>query len=230
MKMDEKALDKKYTDFIEEIVSQVQELIPRDINKLQSDYLKNNIEKSSKTLAQSMQNDKSFSKLDFQTKCTYLQIMAEWSFHKEIDLFRSGIPAKYWKQIMQKIWTTMWDVICACVKNDATEVVLLDVIEKYVSKTYVESIEELKKQNAITEETEEKAKEQSNIKIMAKQLHFYQNFVKWLKRGLFLLFLGVTIGLAVSFIVFKFKMLGIIIVLSAAIILNVIILMGNNKK
>ena len=227
--MDEKALDKKYNDFIKKMLSHVQELIPRDINRLQSDYLKNNLEKSSMLLAQSMQEEKTFSKIDFKTQCMYIQIMAEWSFHKEIDLFRSGIPAKHWKAIMQKIWATMWDVMFACINNNATEEVLLDVIEKYVDKAYISSIEELKKSNVISEETVERAKEQSNIKIMAKELQIYKNIASWIKRGLFILFLGVSIGLAVSFIVFKFKMIGIIVVLTAAIGLNVYVL-TNNKK
>ncbi len=228
-RMEEKALDKKYTDFINNLVTQVKKIIPQDINQLQSDYLKNNLERSSLLLAQSMQEEKAFSKLDFKTKCTYLQIMAEWSFHKEIDLFRSGIPAKHWKPIMQKIWATMWDVMFACVNNNATEEVLLDVVEKYVNKTYLNSIEELKKSNIINEETLERAKEQSNIKIMAQELQVYKKIANIIKRALFILFLGITIGLAVSFIVFKFKMIGIIIVLTAAIALNVYVLINNKK-
>ncbi len=227
--MEEKALDKKYTDFIKGMISHVEELIPKDINRLQAGYLKNNIEKASIVLAQSMQNEKAFSKLDFKTQCTYLQIMTEWSFHKEIDLFRSGIPAKYWKPIMQKILATMWDVMYACVNNDATEEVLLDVIEKYVTKTYISSIEDLKKSNIINAETEERAKEQSNIKIMAQELLVYQNIIKWVKRGLFILFLGVTIGLAVSFIVFKFQTIGVIFVLTALTASNVFVLTHNKK-
>ena len=227
--MDEQALDKKYTDFIENLLSHVQELIPKDINKLQANYLKNNIEKSSRVLAQSMQNEPTFAKLNFKMQCTYLQIMAEWSFHKEIDLFRSGIPAKHWKPIMQKIWTTMWDVMHACVNNNATEEVLLDVIEKYVTKTYINSIEELKKSNIINKETEERAKEQSNIKVMAQQFIIYQKIIEWTKRGLFLLFLGVTIGLAVSFIVFKFKTIGVIAVLTILTASNILVLTHNKK-
>lgn len=54
------------------------------------------------SLASSMEDDEEFSQLDFDSQCFYIQVMAEWSFHKEIDLFRSGIPAKYWKIVMQK--------------------------------------------------------------------------------------------------------------------------------
>ena len=96
--------------------------------------------------------------------------MAEWSFHKEIDLFRSGIPAKYWKIVMQKIWFTMWEVMYACVKNDAPNEVILSLVERFVNRTYRDSVEELKESNLIDEETEEKAKEQSNIEKMANEI------------------------------------------------------------
>ncbi|MBR1425112.1 hypothetical protein IJ579_06075 [bacterium] len=225
--MEEKTLDKKYEDFIDGLLTQVNDLVPKDINKLQSSYLINNMRKSARVLALSMQEEKVFSKLDFLTHCTYIQVMLEWSFHKEIDLFRSGIPAKHWKPIMQKIWATMWDVMFACVENQATDDVLLNVIEKYVTKTYENAIDELKAKNEITPETGEKAKEQSNIKIMAQELKIAVSAYKWIKKLIIMLAIGISTGLAVAFIVFKLQLLGIVIVLSLAIAINV--LMITNK-
>ena len=95
--MDEKEIDKKYIDFIENLIGQIQPLLPKDVNKLQEDYLVSNIRKSAMLMASGIQDDEEFSRIDFEQQCFYIQIMAEWSFHKEIDLFRSGIPAKYWK-------------------------------------------------------------------------------------------------------------------------------------
>ena len=105
--MDEKEIDKKYTEYIESLIEQMTPMLPEDVNALQKDYLISNIRKSATLLASSMEDDEEFSQLDFDAQCFYIQVMAEWSFHKEIDLFRSGIPAKYWKIVMQKIWFTM---------------------------------------------------------------------------------------------------------------------------
>ena len=93
--MDEKEIDKKYIDFIENLIGQIQPLLPKDVNKLQEDYLVSNIRRSAMLMASGIQDDEEFSRIDFEQQCFYIQIMAEWSFHKEIDLFRSGIPAKY---------------------------------------------------------------------------------------------------------------------------------------
>ena len=80
-------IEQKYTDYIDSLVEQMQSLLPEDVNKLQQDYLVSNIKKSATLLAHSMETDKTFKSLDFERQCVYIQIMAEWSFHKEIDLF-----------------------------------------------------------------------------------------------------------------------------------------------
>ena len=49
--MDEKEIDKKYIDFIENLIGQIQPLLPKDVNKLQEDYLVSNIRKSAMLMA-----------------------------------------------------------------------------------------------------------------------------------------------------------------------------------
>ena len=214
--MEEKALDKKYTTFIENLIEQVSGVLPSDINKLQEDYLISNIRHSTKLLAKSMQEDDVFKKLDFETQKTYIQIMAEWSFHKEIDLFRSGIGAKHWKVVMQKIWYTTWEVMYACIQNNAPDDVLLNLIERYVNRTYQDAVEELKETNAIDEETEEKAKEQSNIDIMAEEYRKQKKKKHFLKH-LYRILLMICVSFIVTFAVLFFKVYGVIAVLSATI-------------
>ena len=149
--MEEIEIEQKYSDYIESLVEQISPMLPKDINKLQEDYLISNIRRSTSLLAKSMQEDKTFQSLDFDRQCTYIQIMAEWSFHKEIDLFRSGIPPKYWKIVMQKIWYTMWEVMYACIQNNAPENIALSIIERYVNRTYQDAVEDLKESNVVYE-------------------------------------------------------------------------------
>ncbi len=220
--MEEKALNKKYIDFVDDLITQVEPLVPSDINKLQIDYLLNNIKKSAITLAKSIEEEETFQNLDFDTQCMYIQIMAEWSFHKEIDLFRSGIPAKYWKPVMVKIWANMWDVMFACAQNNASKEVLLNVIEKYVTKAYTNAIEDLKKSNAIDEITEEKAKEQSNISVMAKEMldgEKQRNKIEYFFTYLFIFF---GILLVVYLVIDRFGSNGVVLVLSTLAIYDVI--------
>lgn len=219
--MDEKEIDKKYIDFIENLIEQIQPLLPKDVNKLQEDYLVSNIRKSAMLMASGIQDDEEFSRIDFEQQCFYIQIMAEWSFHKEIDLFRSGIPAKYWKVVMQKIWYAMWEVMYACVKNEAPETVVLSLVERFVNRTYRDAVEELKENEIIDEKTEEKAKEQSNIKIMAQEVQEVRAINQKVKNIVRYLGLGIIISILVSFLILKFKIYGVIVILTLLVYYNV---------
>ena len=219
--MDEKEIDKKYIDFIENLIGQIQPLLPKDVNKLQEDYLVSNIRKSAMLMASGIQDDEEFSRINFEQQCFYIQIMAEWSFHKEIDLFRSGIPAKYWKVVMQKIWYAMWEVMYACVKNEAPETVVLSLVERFVNRTYRDAVEELKENEIIDEKTEEKAKEQSNIKIMAQEVQEVRAINQKVKNIVRYLVLGIIISILVSFLILKFKIYGVIVILTLLFYYNV---------
>jgi len=218
--MTETRVNKKYTDYIESLVEQISEVLPEDVNKLQQDYLTNNIRHSTTLLAKSMEEDEVFKKLNFDTQKQYIQIMAEWSFHKEIDLFRSGIPAKHWKTVMQKIWYTTWEVMYACIQNDAPDDVVLNLIERYVNRTYQDAVEELKETNLIDEKTEEKAKEQSNIDIMALEYRKERN-KKRLKRRILRILLMICISFTVTSLILFFKIVGVIITLLGIILFNI---------
>lgn len=219
--MEELSIDKKYLTFIEDLILKLEPLMPEDINKLQQDYLMSNIRKSAMILAQSMEEEEIFSRIDYETQCTYIQIMGEWSFHKEIDLFRSGIPAKYWKDIMQRIWAVMWDVMYACIENEASEDVLLNVIEKYVGKTYIAAIEELREADFIDEMIEQQAKSQSNIRIMAIEYVELREFKEKIKKICKHCVLFAIIAVVVSFLILQFKNYGIIIIFIFLIIYNI---------
>ncbi len=219
--MDEKEIDKKYIDFIENLIGQIQPLLPKDVNKLQEDYLVSNIRRSAMLMASGIQDDEEFSRIDFEQQCFYIQVMAEWSFHKEIDLFRSGIPAKYWKVVMQKIWYAMWEVMYACVKNEAPETVVLSLVERFVNRTYRDAVEELKENEIIDEKTEEKAKEQSNIKIMAQEVQEVRAINQKVKNIVRYLVLGIIISILVSFLILKFKIYGVIVILTLLVYYNV---------
>lgn len=216
--MDEAVIDKKYTDFIDGLIEQVSPLMPDDVNELQKNYLTKNMKKSALLLASSMQEDEEFKRLDFSSQCFYIQVFAEWSFHKEIDLFRSGIPAKYWKVVMQKIWFSTWEVMYACVKNDAPESVILSLVERFINRTYNDAVEELKENRIIDEQTEEKAKEQSNIAVMAQKIKIGRKISRGIKVFILRFILAVVISAAVSLVLIKLKTTGLVIILTLLLV------------
>ena len=216
--MEETAIDKKYTDFIENLIEQVTPLLPEDVNELQKSYLITNIRKSAMLMASSMPDNDEFSKLDFEQQSFYIQVLAEWSFHKEIDLFRSGIPPRYWKGVMQKIWYAMWEVMYACVKNDAPDSVVLSLVERFVNRTYNDAVDELKASDLIDETVEEQAKEQSNIKKMAEELKEVSRTKEKVKEFIKRILLAIILGAIVSFAIIKFKTVGLATILTILLV------------
>ena len=217
-RMEEKKLKKKYSDYIENLIEQMTPVLPEDVNELQKGYLITNIRRASTKMAQSIEDNIEFSRLDFDSQCFYIQIIAEWSFHKEIDLFRSGIPPKYWKVVMQKIWFAMWEVMFACVKNDAPETVVLSLVERFVNRTYYEAVEELKYYNIIDDVTEIQAKEQSNLKTMAEEYRAERIVSVHLRMIIKRTILALIISIVVSLLILKFKTVGLITVITLVVV------------
>lgn len=212
--MDEKAIDKKYTDFIDGLVEQITPLLPDDVNELQKSYLITNVRKAAVLMASSIDENEEFKNLEFENQCFYIQVIAEWSFHKEIDLFRSGIPPRYWKGVMNKIWFAMWEVMYACVKNEAPESVVLSLVERFVNRTYKDAVEELKENEIIDENVVEKAKEQSNIDKMAQEYRLEKRVNEKIKEFIKRFLLAIIIAAIVTFAIIKFKFIGLTIILT----------------
>ena len=103
------------------------------------------------------------------------QIIAEWSFHKSIDLIHSGILPQYWDSIMQKIAFTIFEVAKQAVIRKIPQDQLLQAVEHHVIKVYNQSIEELEQKGVIDEATKNKAESQSNIDAMAQQAQAEQD-------------------------------------------------------
>jgi len=216
--MEEKKLNKKYSDYIENLIGQMTPVLPSDVNELQKGYLIKNIRLASTKMAESIEDNEEFNSMDFDSQCFYIQIIAEWSFHKEIDLFRSGIPPKYWKVVMQKIWYAMWEVMYACVKNDAPAPVVLSLVERFVNRTYYEAVEELKYNNVIDDLTEIQAKEQSNIQVMAEEYRTEQLIKNKIKIILQRTILALIISVVVSLLILKFKTIGLVVIITLLVV------------
>jgi hypothetical protein len=229
--MSELNLSLQYTDFINNLVGQVTSVLPEDISNLQLEYLEKSMKNSLSTCTQGLLDVEEFASLKFDKQTFFMQAFAEWTFHKEIDLFRSGIPPKYWRVIMQKIWYVIFEVMCACIKNDASESITLSILERYINRAYNDAIDELKSFAVIDSSVEEQAKSQSNIKEMADELASEQskktgfnslkhNVVSILRK----IFWSLVIIDLVAKIIYHFGKVGMIVILSALVIYNLILM------
>jgi hypothetical protein len=157
-----------YKDFAQNLAQQAFELLPPDFTDDQKNYVANTLLNFSAVAGEALYNDTQLNfNLDQAVMIT--QIIAEWSFHKSVDLVRSGIPRQYWDPIMQKIAFTIFEIAKNAFHQNLPQDQALQVIEHHVKKTWLDCIAELKDKNLIDEALMEQASKQSNIDQMAQQ-------------------------------------------------------------
>lgn len=156
----------EYKEFAQNLAQQALELIPPDFNDNQRNYVANTLLNFSTIAGKALYDEGQFN-IDQAVMIT--QIIAEWSFHKSVDLVRSGIPQQYWDPIMQKIAFTIFEIAKNAFTQNLPQDQCLQVIEHHVKKTYLDCIAELKEKNLIDQGLMEQASMQSNIDAMVQQ-------------------------------------------------------------
>lgn len=158
-----------YKAFAQNLTQQAQELVPQDFDQNQKAYVVNTLLNFSTMAGEALYNDKE-SNFNADQAAMITQIIAEWSFHKSVDLIRSGIPQIHWDGIMQKIAFTIFEIAKQTFRQGLPQDQILQLIEHHVKKTYLDSIAELKTKGEIDEQLMEKASKQSNIDQMMQQM------------------------------------------------------------
>lgn len=156
----------EYKEFAQNLAQQALELIPHEFNDNQKNYVANTLLNFSTIAGQALYDEGQFN-IDQAVMIT--QIIAEWSFHKSVDLIRSGIPQQYWDPIMQKIAFTIFEIAKNAFQKNLPQDQCLQLIEHHVKKTYLDCIAELKDKNLIDENLMEIAASQSNIDAMVQE-------------------------------------------------------------
>ena len=157
-----------YKGFASSMAEQAKELVPPDLKDFEKEYIVKTLGNFTHLAGEALYNDESL-KLNADQAVFITQIIAEWSFHKSIDLVHSGILPQYWDSIMQKIAFTIFDVAKQAVIRNIPQDQLLQAVEHHVIKVYNQSIEELQQKGVIDEEIKNRATSQSNIDAMAQQ-------------------------------------------------------------
>lgn len=157
-----------YKGFAASMASQAAELVPKDLKDNERDYVVKTLGNFTMLAGEALFNDTSLN-LTVEQAVFITQIIAEWSFHKSIDLVHSGILPQYWDSIMQKIAFTIFEVAKQAVTRNIPQDQLLQAVEHHVNKVYKQSIDELQEKGVIDEEIKNRAENQSNIDAMAQQ-------------------------------------------------------------
>ncbi|MFI3299885.1 MAG: hypothetical protein R3Y28_00545 [Candidatus Gastranaerophilales bacterium] len=158
----------EYKEFAKNLSEQAYGLIPPDFDENKRNYVANTLLNFATVAGQALNDDKE-NKFNSDQAMMITQIIAEWSFHKSVDLIRSGIPQMYWDNVMQKIAFTIFEIAKKAFAQAMPQDQILELIEHHVKKVYVEAIEELKSKNLINDDLLEQATNQSNIDAMIQE-------------------------------------------------------------
>lgn len=158
-----------YQTFAEELSSQAGGLLPEWFEDFQRIYVINTIKNFATLSGEAIANDE---KANFTAEqgMFLTQIIAEWSFHKSVDVIKSGILPDYWDSVMQKIAFTIFEIAKQMIGNGLPQDEILQVVEHHVKKAYTAAIDELKQRNVIDDEIYNRALGQSNIDEMMQQI------------------------------------------------------------
>jgi hypothetical protein len=158
-----------YKGFASSMAEQAKDLVPAGLEDFQKEYIVKTLGNFTHLAGEALYNDTSL-ELNADQAVFITQIIAEWSFHKSIDLIHSGILPEYWDSIMQKIAFTIFEVAKQAFIRRIPQDQMLQAVEHHVVKVYKQSIEELQEKGVIDEEIKNRAENQSNIDAMAKQV------------------------------------------------------------
>ena len=153
-----------YKGFAQGMYAQAQDLVPQHFKPEHKEYVSQTLLKFATIAGEALDKDGEFTA---EQASFITQVIAEWTFHKCVDLVNSGLPRQYWDTIMQKIAMVIFEIAKNAIRQNAPQDQALEAIEMQVKKVYVDSIEELKKKNLIDDDLMEKAVSQSNIDTMA---------------------------------------------------------------
>jgi hypothetical protein len=151
-----------YKTFAQELASQASGLLPREFQDFQKQYVANTIQNFATLCGEAVYND---DKANFTAEQAMLitQIIAEWSFHKSVDIIKAGILPEYWDGIMQKIAFTIFEIGKQTIQKGLPQDEILQIVEHHVKKTYESVLQELKERQVINDDMLDIAMHQSNI-------------------------------------------------------------------
>lgn len=162
-----------YKQFAADLATQAKELVPQDFEPFQKEYVVKTLGNFSAMAGEAISNDAEAG-FNAEQAIFLTQIIAEWSFHKSVDVIRSGIQPEYWDVVLQKIAFTIFEIGKNTIKQNLPQDKILELVENQVLKAYEEALSELEQRGIIDEAQKEKAEKQNNLNQLIEQVEAEQ--------------------------------------------------------
>lgn len=156
-------------EFARSLTEQAREVLPADLPQAEKDFVANILYRFCMLAGDALDKDETCT-LNAQQASIITQFIGEWSFHKSIDLIRSGIPIDKRDPILQKVAFAVFEESREVIINNIEQNEAITRVENAVAAAYQEALDEMKKQKQLDEELATKAMSESNIDKMAKEV------------------------------------------------------------
>lgn len=157
-----------YKQFSEMLAGQAKELVPAEFDDFQRNYIVQTLLNFSMLAGEAISNDPNMG-FNADQAVLLTQIIAEWSFHKSVDLIRSGIDSQYWDGVLQKVAFTIFEIGKQTIQNNLPQDQMLALIEHHVKQAFDGAVDELQQNGLIDEAVKNNAQNQSNIDAMVQE-------------------------------------------------------------
>lgn len=154
-------------EFARGLTEQAKEVLPADLPQKEKDFVAHILYRFCMLAGDALDKDETCT-LNAQQASIITQFIGEWSFHKSIDLIRSGIPIEKRDPILQKIAFAVFEESRDVIINNVEQNEAITRVENAVAAAYQEALDEMKKQHQLDDELASKAMHESNIDKMAK--------------------------------------------------------------
>ena len=150
-------------EFAQNLADQAKDLVPDDLSSEHKENLIETLYTNTLLTAEALIEREHCCYNDNETCELISQIIAEWTFHKYVDLCRAGIPDEFFQSILQKIGYEIYEYVTEATEKGVDTSIILSNTESLVQKTYKKALLELKKSKKISSKIAERGLFISNI-------------------------------------------------------------------
>ena len=158
-----------FDNFAQELSLQAKDMIPSDMDEQSQGFITEIVYKFA-ALAGSALNEDPNLHFNVEQACMIVQFIAEWTFHKSIDIIRAKIPVQFREALLQKVAFTIFEIAKQAVLKGLNQDQTIMLVEAHVKKAYKKALDDMKKRKVILDEIYQDALKQSNIDNMAKEM------------------------------------------------------------
>ena len=153
-----------YKGFAKDLTKQAEGVMPEDIALKHKKEFLDKIYNFTYIAGEAFSKDDTIENSDTAKMLT--QIISEWTFHKYVDLLRSGIPENYHETILQKLAFVTFEMTREAALSNLSEDEMLKLVEVQLKKAYERSCKHLLENGQISQTIYDKAMSLSNVDSM----------------------------------------------------------------